>query len=60
MNIDGQDKTVGATEVITIEDSNIGNINLGLQEAKVFDLKVEKFVSKVIVQNSEGDRKSVV
>lgn len=50
---DGQ-KTVGSTEVVKVQNSNIGNINIGLQEAKIFDLKLEKFVSKVVVQNAKG------
>ena len=50
---DGQ-KTVGSTEIIKVQNSNIGNINIGLQEAKIFDLKLEKFVNKVVIQNSKG------
>ena len=54
VTIEGQEKTVAATEVITIENKNIGNMNIGLKDAKTFDLKLDKYISKVIVQNSKG------
>lgn len=54
IDIENEQKTVGSTEIIKIENSNIGNVNIGLQEAKIFDLKLEKFVSRVVVQNSNG------
>ena len=54
--IDNKEVNVGATDVIKVTDKNIGNINIGLQEAKKFDLKLEKFVSKVTVQNSKGTK----
>lgn len=52
--INGEEKTVGSTEVITIDSNNIANINMGLQVAKSFDLKLDKYVSKVVIQNSKG------
>lgn len=54
MSINGEDKTVGSTEIITIDSDNIANINMGLQIAKNFDLKLDKYVSKVVIQNSKG------
>ncbi len=32
--IDNKEVNVGATDVIKVTDKNIGNINIGLQEAK--------------------------
>ena len=54
ITIDGESRNVAATDIITIENDNIANINIGLKEAKIFDLKLDKYVSKIIVQNSSG------
>lgn len=53
-NVNGKETTVGGTEIITITDNSIANINIGLKEAKTFDLKLDKYISKIIVQNSKG------
>ena len=58
INLNNEEKTVASTEIIKIEDSNIGNINIGLQEAKAYDLKLDKYVSKIIVQNSQGTQEN--
>lgn len=50
----GQENKVAATEELKISSSNIGNINMGLQKKKKFDLKLEKFISIVTVQNDKG------
>lgn len=50
----GEEKTVASTEVIKVDSNNIANINMGLQLAKNFDLKLDKYVTKVIIQNSKG------
>lgn len=54
VSIEGKDVTVGATEIIKVDDNNISNINIGLQNAKNFDLKLDKYISKVVIQNSKG------
>ena len=54
VTIEGEERNVGGTEVIEISDSNIANINIGLREAKEFDLRLDKYVSKVIIQNTQG------
>lgn len=54
LTIDKEEKTVGCTEIIKIDNTNIANINIGLQEAKIYDLKLEKYISKVTIQNSKG------
>ena len=54
ISINGEEKTVGSTEVIKIDSANIANINMGLQIAKNFDLKLDKYISKVVIQNSKG------
>lgn len=54
MEINGENKEVGATEIIRIEDSNIANVNIGLKEAKIFDLKLDKEIGRIVIQNSKG------
>lgn len=49
-----EEKTVGATEIIKLNNNNVANINIGLQEAKVFDLKLDKTVNRITIQNSKG------
>lgn len=56
VNIDGIAKTVGITDVLVIDNSNLTNIDLGLKESKIFDLKLEKNISKVKVNNSKGKK----
>ena len=55
MKINGQDKTVAATDSIELTESK-ANIDLGLTEAKTFDLELEKVVSKVVVTNASGTK----
>ena len=52
--IEKETKEVAATDVIQIEDDNIDGVNIGLVKLKDFDLKLEKYISKVIVQNTSG------
>lgn len=42
------------TDIITIEDKSISNIDIGLIKNKEFDLRLDKTVSKIIVQNNSG------
>lgn len=51
----GQNKErVTSTDIIEVNGQNISDVNIGLVELKVFDLKLEKFVSKILIQNSSG------
>lgn len=51
MTIDGVNKKVVATDTLTINKNNLTNIDIGLKEAKVFDLELSKMISKVTVTN---------
>lgn len=52
--IDGEKKQVASTDIIEIKDENISDINIGLIELKNFDLKLDKYVSKISIQDSKG------
>lgn len=54
ITIDETPVNVDTTEVITIKDDNISYINIGLKNRKIYDMKLEKTISRVIVQNSKG------
>ena len=56
MTIDGAQKEVGVTEEFTIKDNHISHMNIGLKERKVYDMKLEKMISRVVVQNSKTTR----
>lgn len=51
--IDGVEKTVGVTDIIKINNENIENINIGLIANRTFDLKLDKYISKVTVKNDK-------
>ncbi len=53
LELDGQEKTIANTDKVTIKDSSIAGINIGLKDIKTFELKLDKQISKVIVQNSK-------
>ena len=55
MKINGEDKTVAATDSIELTESK-ANVDLGLTEAKTFDLELEKTVSKIVVTNDSGTK----
>lgn len=46
---------IGLTDVINLT-SNKANIDLGLIKNKIFDLKVDKYIQKITVQNSAGTK----
>ena len=56
MTIDGVNKKVAATDTLTINKNNLTNIDIGLKEAKVFDLELSKTISKVTVTNGSGTK----
>lgn len=45
---------VASTDIINITDSNVSDISIGLIELQNFDLKLDKYISKIVVQNSAG------
>ena len=52
VNIDGQVKNVGVTDIVEINNANISNIDIGLLEKGNFDLSVEKYITKVTVETN--------
>lgn len=54
--MDGTEQRVAATDTLEIANSSKSNIDLGLVEAKTFDLELSKTISKVTITNSEGTK----
>lgn len=54
-NLEGQ--TVAVTDELLIENSNLKNINLGLIQSNGFNLKLDKCISNITVQNGKGSKK---
>lgn len=52
--INGQQ--VAVTDEIEINDNNVTNIDVGLIKNTIFDLRLDKYLSKVIVQSTGGTR----
>ena len=50
--VDGKETKVGATEKIDLTN-NVSGINIGLVPAKKYDMQLDKYVTKVTVQNSK-------
>lgn len=55
VTIDGQEKTYGVTDTINLV-SSVSNINIGLRERKIYDLELQKFISKATVQTTSGTK----
>ena len=53
ITISGNKTKVGLTDIITL-DASISNIDIGLIKNKICDLKLDKYVSKVIVKTKNG------
>ena len=52
LTIDGKETKVGVTEKIDLT-TNVASINIGLVPAKKYDMQLDKYVTKVTVQNSK-------
>lgn len=54
IDIEGKATDVAMTNKISIQDSNIYNINLGLIDNPKFDLKIDKTISRITLQDPTG------
>lgn len=52
--IDDQREKVASTDILKIQDYNISNINIGLIKLEKFDLKLNKYVNKILIQDAKG------
>ena len=52
INIDGTEKEYAVTDIINVNNKSVANVNIGLVTLKEMNLKLEKSINKVTVQNS--------
>lgn len=52
--IENEKQQVASTDIVEINDNNISNINIGLIELKDFAFRLDKYVSRILIQNSAG------
>ena len=55
VNINGEDKVYAVTDSINLT-GNIANINMGLKEMLIYDLELDKYISRIVVQNNKGTK----
>ena len=55
IKINGVSTKFAMTDIISVV-GNVNNIDLGLVQSKIFDLKLDKQINTVIVQNKEGTK----
>ncbi len=44
------------TKELNLSNTNLANIDAGFIKSEIFDLKLEKYINKITVQNSDGTR----
>jgi len=54
LTIENEKKEVASTDLLNIQDSNLSDINIGLIKLQNFDLQLDKYVSKILIQNANG------
>ena len=54
LQIDDTRQDVASTDIINIDSENVSGINIGLTELQNFDLELNKYVSRILVQNASG------
>ena len=54
--IDGKKATIAITDIVDVSKGSVKNIDAGLFEKQKFDLKLDKYITKVSVQNAGGTK----
>lgn len=52
--IENEKKEVASTDILEVKDNNISNINIGFIKLENFDLKLDKYVSRILIQDASG------
>lgn len=51
---DGKSRNAAITDVITIDNGSVSNVDIGFVLADTFDLKLDKTITKITTQNAKG------
>lgn len=54
LSIENEKQQVASTDIIEINNENVSDINIGLIELKNFNFRLDKYISKILIQNSAG------
>ena len=54
VNINGKTQNMAVTDVLKVTNKDIENIDLGLVPNKAFDLRLDKYVTKIVVTNGNA------
>ena len=54
LSIEGQTGEFASTDILEMNEENISDINVGFVRLQNFDLQLEKFVSRIVIQDSSG------
>ena len=54
LSIENERQQVAATDIIEINSGNVSDINIGLIELQDFSFRLDKYVSRILIQNSAG------
>ena len=52
VSIDGQDEKIAVTNVLKVNGKSLANIDIGLIETGKFDLRLDKYITSVVVTNN--------
>lgn len=56
INLNGKEEQVAITGTLKVDNKNLTNIDAGFVEGEIFDLRLEKTVTRVTIKNSTGTR----
>ncbi len=54
LKIEDEIKQVTTTDLLEIKGDHIANINIGLMKKRKFDLKLDKYIHRILIQDSRG------
>lgn len=54
LSIENEKQQVASTDIIEMNNENISNINIGLIELQDFSFRLDKYISRILIQNSAG------
>lgn len=54
ITLNGQEQQVAMTKTLELSTSNLSNIDAGFVQGEKFDLRLDKYISKIIIQDKTG------
>lgn len=54
ITLEGKEKQVAMTETLNLANKDLENIDAGFVQGEKFDIKLDKYISKIIVQDKKG------